>query len=108
MYVSEDCVLLQCCSLPDRTKELMFPSESGFDDGQPTPKEVHIYPLTKPPVETVIRPTVTDLCFVSLLLPSPLSFVTGYSYSCSHERSLLSVFCNKILSPSSSPCSKRC
>jgi kinetochore protein NDC80 len=31
--------LVDCCSLPDRTKELMFPSESGFDDGQPTPKE---------------------------------------------------------------------
>ena len=23
----------------------MFPSESGFDDGQPTPKEVHIVPI---------------------------------------------------------------
>ena len=28
--------------MPDRTNELMFPSESGFDDGQPTAKEVDL------------------------------------------------------------------
>lgn len=62
MYIS---LGVQGCSMPDRTNELMFPSESGFDDGQPTAKEVDLHLLNLLSLKTFDQPLSLPLSHIA-------------------------------------------